>query len=116
MGLRYRLATSTRLPGRPDVIFSRAKVAVFCDGDFWHGRDLDARLTRLARGNNAAYWSEKIRGNVARDRRVDAELKAAGWHVMRFWETDIRKDAATAAAQVAAVVSERLAEVRRPRR
>src|SRR5262245_18005673 len=62
-GLRYRKSMSG-LAGCPDIVFPRQKVVVFCDGDFWHGRDLDARLSRLARGHNAPYWVDKIRTNV----------------------------------------------------
>ena len=106
LGLRSRLGGSG-LPGRPDVVFPAARVAVFCDGDFWHGRRLDARLERLRSGHNATYWIDKIRANVARDRRVDAELDALGWLVLRRWETDIRSDPSAAAAEVAEVVRER---------
>src|SRR5437868_1470095 len=63
LGLRYRIAVPD-LPGTPDIVFKNSKVAIFCDGDFWHGRNLDARLEKLARGHNAIYWVEKIRRNV----------------------------------------------------
>ncbi len=98
-GLRYRVDVSS-LPGRPDLIFARARVAVFCDGDFWHGRDLDARVAKLAVGHNAPYWVRKIRGNVTRDRKHDEVLAARGWTVLRFWETDILRDAAGVAVVV----------------
>lgn len=88
LGLRYRVAP-TDLPGRPDIVFRRQRVAVFCDGDFWHGRDLEIRLAKLAVGHNAPYWVAKIRGNVERDRKHNAALELAGWAVLRFWETDI---------------------------
>src|SRR5882724_2480255 len=87
-GLRYRLH-EPGLPGRPDIIFPRHRVALFCDGDFWHGRHLPALLAKLARGHNAPYWIAKVRRNVARDRRQTAALEASGWRVLRFWETDI---------------------------
>src|SRR6185369_12169152 len=89
------------LPGRPDLVFSRRRLAVFCDGDFWHGRNLARRLERLAAGHNAGYWVEKIRANVARDRRNRRQLRAAGWTVLRFWETDILRDPALIAARIA---------------
>src|ERR1700689_3766304 len=69
-GLRYRVDVAD-LPGRPDIVFVNARVAVFCDGDFWHGRDLAARQAKLARGHNPAYWLAKIRGNVERDPSYD---------------------------------------------
>lgn len=89
------------LPGRPDLVFARRKVAVFCDGDFWHGRNLARRLERLAAGHNPGYWVEKIRANVARDRRNRRLLRASGWTVLRFWETDILRDPALIASRIA---------------
>ena len=87
-GLRYRVDCHD-LPGKPDIVFRGARVAVFVDGDFWHGRDLEARIAKLKNGHNAAYWVEKIRGNVERDRRHNSSLREAGWTVLRFWERDI---------------------------
>lgn len=87
-GLRYRLAVRD-LPGHPDIVFARARLVVFCDGDFWHGRRLPARLRKLAQGHNASYWVAKLRANVARDKRNNAALTRAGWFVLRFWETDV---------------------------
>lgn len=98
-GLRYRVDASWVL-GRPDIVFESARVAVFCDGDFWHGHDLDARLARLERGHNAAYWTAKINRNVARDALVTAALEREGWAVLRVWESDIRRDADAAADAV----------------
>jgi len=105
--LRYRIATAS-VPGRPDVVFPRARVAIFCDGDFWHGRDLAARIRKLEAGHNATYWIAKIRANVQRDTRRSAELERAGWVVRRFWENEIHRDATAIAAQIANVVTERL--------
>lgn len=106
LGLRYRVAND--LPGRPDVVFPGARVAVFADGDYWHGRDLDERVRKLRAGHNAKYWVAKIRANVERDRRRTAELEAQGWLVLRFWESEIAEDAAAAAADVLAAVRKRL--------
>jgi DNA mismatch endonuclease, patch repair protein len=102
-GLRYRCATSD-LPGRPDLVFRRARVVVFADGDFWHGRDLTSRLAKLASGHNAAYWLAKIEGNAARDRRINAKLAALGWTVLRFWESEIKRDVHRIVREIAAVV------------
>lgn len=98
-GLRYSRCVAG-LPGRPDIAFLRERVAVFCDGDFWHGRDLDARLARLARGHNAPYWLEKLRTNVDRDHMNTERLQKAGWRVIRLWETDILRNPAAAVALV----------------
>lgn len=98
-GLRYRLHASD-LPGRPDIVFRSQRVAVFCDGDFWHGRDWDDRRQRLRQGANADYWVPKIQSNIARDARCDGELAELGWSVIRLWESDIRRDPEAAADRV----------------
>jgi DNA mismatch endonuclease (patch repair protein) len=90
-GLRYRVDVRT-LPGRPDLVFTRARIVVFCDGDFWHGKNWRNRRTKLARGTNSAYWIAKITANIVRDRSTTARLAAAGWRVLRFWESEIRDD------------------------
>lgn len=102
-GLRYRLNTK-ELPGRPDVVFKKARVAVFVDGDFWHGRDLNKRLRRLANGHNPAYWTQKLLANVARDRRVNKKLQRDGWRVIRFWESDVKTDALSITARIVKAV------------
>lgn len=91
LGLRYRLHPRT-IVGSPDIAFRSTMVAVFCDGDFWHGRDWQARKRRLARGANAAYWTAKISRNIDRDREITLRLRKDGWLVIRIWEGDIRKD------------------------
>jgi DNA mismatch endonuclease (patch repair protein) len=98
-GFRYRLHASD-LPGKPDIVFRRARVVVFCDGDFWHGRHWRSRREKLARGANAVYWTAKIATNVARDRRNTRLLRAAGWTVVRLWETDILRNVGRAATRV----------------
>lgn len=104
-GLRYRLNYSD-LPGHPDIVFPRQRVVVFCDGDFWHGHGLDARVARLASGHNAPYWVAKIRRNVERDREVTARLKARGWRVIRVWEKEILREPDRIADMITAVVLE----------
>jgi len=86
MGLRYRKNYKLIL-GSPDFVFLRAKVAVFCDGSFWHGRDWKMRKDKIT--SNRKYWLKKIRGNMLRDIKVNSGLKQAGWKVMRFWDIDI---------------------------
>lgn len=99
LGLRYRLTPSS-LPGKPDIVLPRHRVVIFCDGDFWHGRNLEQRLAKLRAGHNAAYWIAKVTQNVARDARRNAELAELGWLVLRAWETDILADAAGVAARL----------------
>lgn len=99
-GFRYRVIVNA-IPGKPDIVFLRERVLVFCDGDFWHGRGLEQRLAKLSAGHNAPYWVAKVRSNVARDARQEAALTAAGWHVIRLWETDIVRDVEGAVARIA---------------
>jgi DNA mismatch endonuclease, patch repair protein len=106
-GLRYRLH-ATDLPGKPDIIFRKARIVVFCDGDFWHGRKFDQRRERLARGSNGEYWIGKIEGNIVRDARQNRLLRQAGWRILRFWETDVLRNPQKAAKRVTRVVQARL--------
>jgi DNA mismatch endonuclease (patch repair protein) len=83
-GLRYRV-NHRPLPGlrcTPDILFTRARVAVFVDGCFWH-RCPEHATSPAA---NGAWWRDKLAANVARDRRNDAQLNTAGWRVVRVWE------------------------------
>lgn len=80
------------LPGRPDIVFIRARLAVFCDGDFWHGRDWERRKAKLESGTNASYWVAKIERNMQRDLCNTEALISAGWTVLRFWESQILWD------------------------
>lgn len=106
MGLRYRKNVQT-LPGKPDVVFPGVKVAVFCDGDFWHGRNWTELQAKLKRGANAGYWTAKIARNAERDRRDTALLGQSGWQVIRLWETDIKHDPVAAAERVREAVRAR---------
>lgn len=90
-GCRYRKDVST-LPGRPDIIFPKARLAIFCDGDFWHGRDWESRRQKLSRGSNPDYWLAKIQRNIERDQQNTLRLKQMGWTVLRLWESEIWAD------------------------
>lgn len=77
-----------RAPGTPDIALPRKKLAVFIDGDFWHGRTFETlKLTRASDD----YWVTKIRNNMKRDTRQEAELLGAGWKILRVWESDINR-------------------------
>ena len=106
MGLRFRKNVRD-LPGKPDIVFPTRKVAVFCDGDFWHGRKWRSRRRKLQRGPNSQYWVKKISTNIARDRKHDRQLRRLGWAVLRFWETEILDDPTKAATEIADVVRSR---------
>lgn len=74
------------LPGRPDLAFGRARVAVFVDGAFWHGHP------DYYHGQSGTFWDEKIARNRARDERVNAELAELGWKVVRLWDFEVARD------------------------
>jgi len=109
-GFRYRKNVSG-VPGRPDLVFPREKVAVFVDGDYWHGRLLRERgleaLESTLRTPTRGYWLAKFQRNVARDDYVTGILKRQGWIVLRFWESDIKRDVLPAARRVAQAVRRR---------
>ena len=109
MGLRYRKNVGA-LRGKPDIVFVRARVVIFCDGDFWHGRNWEELNSKLCRGTNAEYWLSKIESNIERDMLNNALLKADGWSVLRLWETDIKRDPQAAARLVKEAVIGRLFE------
>ena len=104
-GVSHQVCVDT-LPGRPDIAISSARLAVFCDGDFWHGRYLKRRLSQLANGHNAKYWVSKIKANVQRDRRVDRLLRENGWTPLRFWESDLRANPEPAAKAVITAIGQ----------
>jgi len=97
-GLRYRLRS--KLPGKPDIIFPKARLAVFVDGCFWHRCPIHGHIPHT----NRAYWVPKIRGNVLRARRVVREIEAMGWCVLRFWEHEVNTDLADVVERIATVV------------
>lgn len=104
-GFRYR--RRTKLLGRPDLVFVTPRVAVFVDGDFWHGRGLDERIARGDFKRNAEYWITKLRRNAERDQEVTESLERQGWKIIRLWESDVLKDVDAAADAVAAVLNSR---------
>ena len=86
-GLRYRLHGKA-LPGKPDLVFARAKTVVFVHGCFWHMHD--CKYGKPAPATNRAFWAEKRQSNAARDIRNRAQLEALGWRVFEIWECEIR--------------------------
>ena len=88
-GIRYR-KNYKNLPGKPDIVITKYRIAIFCDSDFWHGFDWDNRHQRIK--SNREYWIPKIERNMERDKDVTAQLEALGWRVIRFWEFQIKKE------------------------
>lgn len=101
LGLRFRIHVRA-LPGNPDIVFTRAKIAVFVDGCFWH----KCRMHGSAPKNNSAWWAAKLDENVARDRRKDDQLRAMGWLPIHVWEHD---DPVSSAAEIKRIWSDRTA-------
>ena len=89
-GLRYRKNVKS-VYGHPDIVFIGKKVAVFCDGEFWHGYDWDNKKKEIQ--SNQEFWIPKIERNIDRDKEVNERLKSEGWTVLRFWGNEILKDA-----------------------
>lgn len=90
-GYRYR-KNYKKLPGSPDIAITKLKIAVFCDSEFFHGKDWEKLKARLERGKNPQYWINHIEKNMERDQRVDQALAFLDWTVIRFWGKDIKKD------------------------
>ena len=112
--LGYRFRIQLKLPGRPDIAFTRLKLAVFVDGDMWHGNAWRLRgLPNLAAmyPNRTEWWVAKIERNMARDQEVNEELAAAGWRVLRFWESDIKADLDRVIADIEAAIQEQRYEL-----
>lgn len=92
----------SKLPGRPDFVFYRHRVAVFVDGDFWHGNPKCFRVPK----SNVEYWSSKISGNRRRDRAINRALAALGWRVVRFWQSSLQ-DGAKVMTKLSGILAER---------
>lgn len=90
-GYRYR-KNYKKLPGKPDIVLPKYKLVVFCDSEFFHGKDWEDLHEQLKRGNNAEFWIKKISQNRIRDEEINKQLKFMGWTVIRFWGKDIKKD------------------------
>ena len=117
MGFRYRKYVKG-LPGRPDIVFPRERIAVFVDGDFWHARVLREQghddWAQRSPVRNTTYWSTKLARNVRRDLEVTSLLEKEGWLVVRFWESDVRRAVADTAAEVGRVVGLRRMQLGEP--
>lgn len=87
-GYRYR-RNYKKLPGSPDIALTTYRVAVFVDGEFWHGENWEERKAKLK--HNREYWIEKIEENMARDKRVDGQFQEMGWTTVHFWEKQVLK-------------------------
>lgn len=90
-GYRYR-KNYKFLPGKPDIVLTKYKIAVFCDSEFFHGKDWEVLMPRLAKGDNGEFWVSKISRNRERDDEINKKLLFMGWTVIRFWGNEIMKN------------------------
>lgn len=90
-GYRYR-KNYKALPGTPDIVLTKYKIAIFCDGELFHGNNWEVLRPRLLKGNNPEFWVKKIERNMERDRENDKKLLFMGWTVIHFWGNDILKN------------------------
>lgn len=90
-GYRYR-KNYKELPGKPDIVLTKYKIAIFCDSEFFHGKDWEILKPKLEKGNNSEFWIDKISRNITRDDEVNKKLLFMGWTVIRFWGNDIKKN------------------------
>jgi DNA mismatch endonuclease (patch repair protein) len=88
-GIRYR-KNYKKLPGSPDVAITKHRIAIFCDGEFWHGKDWEIIRPKIQ--SNREYWTQKIERNMDRDYETERSLCGMGWTVMRLWGAEIQKD------------------------
>lgn len=89
-GYRYR-KNYKKLPGKPDIVLTRYRIAIFCDSDYFHGKDWDRLQEHVKKGNNSDYWLSKITKNMNHDEEVNIKLRNMDWTVIRFWSSDINK-------------------------
>ena len=101
-GFRYR-KNYKKLIGKPDIVFTKYKIAIFCDSEFWHGKNYHESTDRI--GTNSDYWKQIIKRNIERDKEVNGRLLAEGWTVIRFWEKEIRKETDSCVEKIISVIS-----------
>ena len=90
-GYRYR-KNFKGLPGKPDIAITKYKIASFCDGEFFHGKDWEVKKPKLMNSKNSDYWISKIERNMERDHENEQKLLFMGWTVIRFWGKEILKN------------------------
>ena len=90
-GYRFR-KNDKSLPGTPDIVLHKYKIVIFCDSEFFHGKDWEVLKPRLMKSHNSKYWISKILRNINHDKEVNKALLFKGWTVMRFWGEDIKRD------------------------
>ena len=111
-GYRYR-KNYKRLPGTPDIVLTKQRVAIFCDSEFFHGKDWEIKKPKLQKGTNPDFWIGKIERNMRRDLENDQRLLCMGWTVIHFWGQDILRNIGECIRVIEeAVVDSKLSDVR----
>ena len=105
-GIRYR-KNYKQLPGTPDIAITKYQIAIFCDSEFFHGKDWENLKLRLQNGSNSTYWVKKITRNRERDEEVEKALRFREWIVLRFWGNDIKKNTETCVRVIEECIFER---------
>ena len=105
-GLHYR-KNYKKLPGKPDIVLTKYKVAVFVDSEFFHGKDWEVQKQKVRKGSNADYWVKKIERNIERDKLKDQALKDLGWSIIHFWSKDVEKNVDQCYLQIVNSIDER---------
>ena len=100
-GIRYRKNYS-RLPGKPDIAITKHRIAIFCDGEFWHGKDWEIKKPRLK--HNREFWINKIERNMTRDCEIDKALMQMDWTVIRFWGLAIKRNLSACIDEIKSVI------------
>lgn len=108
-GIRYR-KNYKGLPGTPDIALTKYRIAIFCDSEFWHGKDWEILKPRLENGGNGAFWVNKINRNRNRDIEVDKKLLFLDWIVLHFWGKEILSNTQECVKTVYEAIQERLFE------
>ncbi len=103
-GLRYQ-KNSSKVFGKPDIVFIGKKVAVFCDSEFWHGYDWEHKQSEIK--SKRDFWIPKIERNMQRDIEVTNKLQSEGWIVLRFWGNEIKKNLTECADKTERIIKER---------
>ena len=105
-GYRYR-KNYKELPGNPDIAITKYNLAIFVDGEFWHGYNWEEKKEKIS--SNRDYWIPKIEGNMERDEKYNQELKEMGWEILRFWAT---KEVENNLEKCVSIVEEKIKEMK----
>ncbi len=109
-GIRYR-KNYDKVPGRPDIVITKYKIAIFCDSEFFHGKDWESQKKRLMKGDNGEFWINKISKNRERDTEINKKLFVDGWKVIRFWGTELKKNTDECVRVIEAAIFDAKAEL-----